>query len=208
MLTTTTFGLKKPQTTDARTALRTAISDNADTLETIFGRLAYSTIIATSETSASASFGLLTTPDRCQSVVVPAGAQVRIAYQALWKSFNNNAADAAIFIGANQLKIAKSATNPVVQQVSTTGSFFRPLHTQARGLMTDTGTVSSDTGVSVTTGQILGSLDAAGLELSSGAVTVFGLAAGTYDISVQFRVASAGPVTVKDRRLSVEVLPA
>lgn len=51
MLTTTRFGLNKPQTTDARSALRTALTTNADLLETALDLVTPTTVTALPTTS-------------------------------------------------------------------------------------------------------------------------------------------------------------
>lgn len=163
-------------------------------------------IIAATESRTNTAYGLLTTPDRVQ-VVLPADGLICVAYQATWQESVNAAARAAIFVGANQLKRAPSAAGggPVVQETaialsgSGTAGIDWPLWTQTPGLASlSSGTVvggaSSYTG-DVTTGQIVGT------DASAGQALIFA-AAGTYDVSVQFK-ASSGSVTAKNRKLWV-----
>lgn len=153
-------------------------------------------IIATSESRTSASYGLLSTPDRVQNVVLPTDGLIHIAYQALWKGPNTS--KAAIFLGSNQLKIASSGYAPqAAETAAATGSWWHPLvSAPGNGLVSTAGAdPGQDTGSNVTTGQLIGHFGAAG-----GIAAVFA-AAGTYDVSVQFK--SGGTVSVKERALRV-----
>lgn len=167
-------------------------------------------VIATSESRSNSSYGLLSTPDRVQNVVLPTDGWLQIGYHATWEESNAAAGEAAIFIGSNQLKIASStATAPIVQSAITNQAAAAKetvLSTHTGGLVSiDVGDLpgNPDYGGDVTTGQVLGvhtSTDSLG-----GPVIVFA-AAGTYTVSVQFK-ASTGSVTVKNRRLWVRALP-
>lgn len=75
MLTTTNLALKKPQTSDASTALRTSISDNADIIETLLGTRGVASI-ATSEQTSSTSPVTLTTVGPSVTLTIPANALV------------------------------------------------------------------------------------------------------------------------------------
>jgi len=150
-------------------------------------------IISATESRSNTAYGLLTTPDRVSGIVLPTDGLILVGYQATWQESVLGAAKAAIFVGANQLKQAQSASNaPVVQETTASGSSANldaPLATGASGLQPYVAT-SGYTG-DVTTGQILG----------QGMTRIFA-AAGTYDISVQFK-ASSGSVTAKNRKLWV-----
>jgi hypothetical protein len=137
-------------------------------------------------------------PDQVAGIVLPTNGLIRVAYQATWQESVTGAAKAAIFIGANQLKInASGGAAPVVQEVGigTPSPTDNPLSTYRVGLVSGGSAVAS--GANVTTGQVVG-----GPGLEGGECLIFA-AAGTYTISVQFK-AAAGTVTVKDRRLWVE----
>lgn len=155
-------------------------------------------IIATEETRTNVAYGLMTTPDRVQNVVLANDGLIFIAYHALWKESVNTAARAAIFIGANQLKMqGASGGAPIVQETgnAANAATYGTLHSYPFGVIGTGGAVAD--GSPVTTGQVLGSAAA----VYPNVVPVFA-AAGTYDISVQFN-SSSGDSTVKERKLWV-----
>lgn len=158
-------------------------------------------IISTEETTTSASYTLLTTPDRVSNVVLPTDGLIAIAFQGMWKETNNNTARAAIFIGATQMKgslantaapnVLEAAINSTVNNYASIGSF-------GGGLTTATNTTAY-TG-DVTTGQVVG-VNALTVAGTQGVCYVFA-AAGTYTVSVQYKT-SAGTASVKNRKLWV-----
>ena len=162
-------------------------------------------IIPTDQTTAATSYaiGNLATPDRVQNVVVPTDGLLFIAYRALLKAPTSFTARAAIFIGANQLKIpTASGGAPVVTEISQSGGStpeYSLIGTHAVGLTGFLGTTSDMT--DVTTGQALYTPNASG-SLGASSVCVVDVAAGTYDISVQYLVTS-GTLNVKERKLWV-----
>lgn len=141
-------------------------------------------VIATEQTRENTSFGTLGTADEVPGVVVPANSLVVISYSALWRSSVANAGRAALFIGANQ---AKSTNGSVQEGSSGEGATFKKLISGNGGLETQ----SNET--FVTTGEVAG----AGLWVRR-------LAAGTYNMSIQFK-STSGAVTAKERSLAVEV---
>lgn len=152
-------------------------------------------IIATSESRTNVAYGTLTTPDQVTSVVLPTDGLLLIGYQARWQNSVSGNGRAAIFIGANQLKVAQASGAPLVQEAqgpSGTGA-DTPLSSTGQGLIGLGGAGGST--ADVTTGQLV-SMSTAG-----GFCVVFA-AAGTYTVSVQFKSAS-GSVTVADRKLWV-----
>lgn len=164
-------------------------------------------IIATEESRTNVAYGLLTTPDRVQNIVMPTDGILRIGYHATWKESVDGAGRAAIFIGANQLKIANgSDAAPAVTNaeagISAGADTFKVLGTHARGLVSDGTTATIYTG-DVTTGQIVG-IARSTFAVGGGFCEIF-VAAGTYDISVQFK-SSSGSVTVKNRKLWVSTI--
>lgn len=196
----------------------------------VFGSLdktSGASIVAAEEARTNSSYGVLTTPDRVSSIVLPTGGLLAIWYQALWKQSVDGAARAAIFIGANQLKIGENDSAPRTQAA---GSFqadvYRNLHTAPFGLIDQQSLASVDAS-DVTTGQVVGSsplidlpwtveiggtlrLGGAGNGALAANVPFGGpcyvfAAAGTYDVSVQFK-ASSGSVTAKNRKLWVQAL--
>lgn len=167
------------------------------------------TVIATTEARTNTAYGTLTTPDQVTGIVLPTNGLLFVGYQATWQESVNNAARAAIFLGANQLQIASdNAAAPAVQEAAIAAggvSIDKPLRSTIGGLLCRPGTVTAYTG-DVTTGQVLGALAPAdgtptALLGYTGATTIFA-AAGTYTVSVQFK-ASSGSVTAKNRKLWV-----
>jgi hypothetical protein len=170
-------------------------------------------IIATEEARTDTAYGLLTTPDQVENVVMPTDGLIVVAYQALWKESVTGAARAAIFVGADQLKIAHNTATPATQAAARPSTAYANLHTWGGGLASID--PAADTS-QVTTGQVVGfhsqtpetsvNVEIDGSEVDgplfgAGPCYIFA-AAGTYDISVQFK-ASSGSVTAKERKLWV-----
>ena len=164
-------------------------------------------IIATEEARTNVAYGTLTTPDQVANLVLPTDGLIRVAYQAMWKESVNNTANAAIFFGANQIKIADATTaSPGVQEAANAkgADVYGPLYSAPLGLSPGISGVGADTTAytgDVTTGQLVGM---AGATPNGGVCVVFA-AAGTYTVSIQFR-ASSGTVTAKNRKLWVEAI--
>lgn len=180
-------------------------------------------IIATEESRVNAAFGYLPTPDRVQSVVLPTDGLIVVSYSAVWKHNQGGVApDAAIFLGANQLKCREHGGNLGNQAATAnytapgTAGIYNPLVSCPIGLMTvsdDSGAAPDDT----TTGQTVALAAILKASWTVGAATHYGVswngggpcyihaAAGTYDVGVQFRNQSAGDktITVKNRKLWV-----
>jgi hypothetical protein len=187
-------------------------------------------IIATEEARTNVAYGLLTTPDRVQNIVLPADGLIVVLYQAVWKQSVAGAARAALFIGATQLKVANWGASgeasaageqaAMMASPDTQVNSDRPLFTTPLGLASPAANTTAFGG-HVTTGQAIAGIgdgSAISMEVTRGGDGVQTLvlpntvgvgggcfvsaAAGTYDISVQFK-ASSGSVTVKDRKLWV-----
>lgn len=156
------------------------------------GRLYAPTIIATEQARENVAFGTLTTPDEVKSVVVPENGLVQVGYIAKAKSSISTNGRVAIFIGSNQLTIT---TSGLVQEVEL-GTEFANVGTAGPGLVGAAGTTAFKT-----TGQPL----AVSPTGSGGFCSIFGLPAGTYNVSVQFK-ATSGTVTAKERKLWVGVI--
>lgn len=176
-------------------------------------------IVATEESTTSTSYTTLTTPDRVSNIVMPTDGLIFVAYQAMWKStVAGMQSQAAIFLGANQLKAAVSAAAPTTQSAGFDASgggaagFYTNLHSSAVGLSSDDSRLSTSSTAPVTTGQVAGAGYASegdtrtdgeiALTASQSGICAIFAAAGTYDISVQFKTAS-GTVTAKERKLWV-----
>lgn len=164
-------------------------------------------IIATEESRSNTAYGLLATPDRVQNVVLPTDGLICVAFQGMWKSSASGLASAAIFIGSNQVKVASNdggSAAPIVAEESggtTPSNTYRPLYsTQSKGLTSTGATGAAYTG-DVTTGQLIGEYNNIDSTAPTGVAYIFA-AAGTYDVSIQFK-ASSGSVTAKERKLWV-----
>jgi hypothetical protein len=154
---------------------------------------------AESTTATSYAIGNLTTPDRVQNVVMPTDGLIAVWYQAIWQNTVASNARAAIFLGANQVKAGVGTGAPVAvdtsgpTDVNDDGGLFTNPGAGTGALLSTAGGAGAAT--EVTTGQAVGS----GL---GGPVYIFA-AAGTYDVSIQFKNSAAGTLTVKNRHLWV-----
>lgn len=180
-------------------------------------------IVGTSESRTNTAYGLLATPDKV-TVALPADGLIFVAYQATWQESVSGAGRAAICLnGTQQMVAAPAATagtsTAVTVAAATTGATAGTDHALASSSV---GLISASTGLAytgdVTTGQSVGLAPYSpsgtiGCELGT---SVFSLpagvgagghceifaAAGTYDVSIQFK-ASSGSVSAKNRRLWV-----
>ena len=128
---------------------------------------------------------------------MPTDGLIFVGYRAMWKESVSGAARAALFIGANQLYTRTSAGVLAVQETSNAAAgpdTYLPLGSFSGGIWGQSGNVAAAS--DVTTGHVVG-----GPGGNQGFVAIHA-AAGTYDISVQFK-ASSGSVTVKERKLWV-----
>lgn len=160
-------------------------------------------IIAGEHTRTNVAFGTLgatpgTDSDQVSAVVVPNGGLLRIRYlAALRGNTDPSTITAALFIGASQLREPSTDldTGSVVQVSTTVGGAGIP--------------ANQYTAVDMGRSSVLGVGDAAFAALPTTGLKVTPIdvlvAAGTYDISVQFK-SSAGSVSAKDRRLLVETI--
>lgn len=176
-------------------------------------------IIATSEARTNTAYGLMTTPDRVSGITLPTDGLIAVAYKATWQESVSAAGFAAIFLGANQLQALTSAGGNGLQCARTAAgapNIDRILTSSAVGLVT-AGQAAGNAAADVTTGQVAGLIgDTVGVTygigsfgvrsgddgLGAGGVVYIEAAAGTYDVSVQFK-STSGSVTVKNRRLRV-----
>lgn len=201
------------------------------------------TVIDTAESRLNNAYGLMTTPDRVQNVIVPTNGLLFVQYEALWKEALNGGGSAAIFIGANQLKVRDhegtvgkiGAQSAAHADVGSTTNFYAMLFTCSIGLATKAldSVGATEDPAPVTTGMAMGlsvshgvadpvtwriddvdrmarrSADGTGSALGGmygGICCIHNLAAGTYDVSIQFKNTAptgAPGVTVKNRRLRV-----
>lgn len=153
-------------------------------------------IIATQETTTSATYTTLTTPDQVSNVVLPTDGLIVVGFQAYAKTDVNASGRAAIFLGANQLK--GPGTVPAVVETpafSSGANDWSVVVSTSVGLTRDsTGSVTSP--AVVTTGMVLPP------PLLGGGLCSIWAAAGTYTVSVQWKT-SSGTLTAKERRLWV-----
>jgi hypothetical protein len=133
-------------------------------------------VIATSEARTNVAYGTLTTPDQVSSIVLPTDGVICVLFQATWQESVADTGRAAIFIGANQLKVASDIKTG--QAIGVTLTTVGNLNQEING----TNKTLADSQV-------------------GGPCSIFA-AAGTYVVSVQFK-SSSGSVTVKNRRLLV-----
>lgn len=154
--------------------------------------------IPAAEVRTNTAYGLMTTPDQVAGIVLPTDGLIVVAYQALFRSSVAGAGSAAIFVGANQLRVQDTPNRaPVGQAAVTSGTFYDPLATFGGGLVAGNAT-AGDHNSDVTTGQLVG----LNTTVAFGGLTAIFAAAGTYALSVQFK-ATSGSVTAKERRLWV-----
>lgn len=162
-------------------------------------------IIAATESTSSGTYTLLGTPDRVQSLVLPTDGLIAVVYQARWQASAATAGRAGLFVGSTVAKLALPGGSNVDVEVQTNANTAVdiPLVTVGGGLFTPA--TGGATGADATTGQVVGSWDPANSVMVGGPCYIFA-AAGTYDISVQFRTTS-GSVTAKNRKLWAWVVP-
>lgn len=157
-----------------------------------------SAIVGTEQSTSSTSYTSLTTPDTT-TVILSTNGLIHVLYQAQWKESVNNAARAAIFLGATQL-YSQGATggSPAVAETGCGGDanvYAALVSAPGLGLLS-AATAGVAVGDPVTTGQVVGTGTSGG-----GLCSIFA-AAGTYDLAVKFK-ASTGTVSAKNRKLWV-----
>lgn len=153
-----------------------------------------------STTATTYAYSNLATPDRITQIVLPTDGLIVVWYQAIWQNTVASNGRAAIFLSGVQLKIGQGTGVPIVSEVN------GPAETNDDAVLA---TVSAGLGsvggagaaTEVTTGQIV----AQGGSNLGGPLYIFA-AAGTYDISVQFKNNAAGTTTIKNRHLWVASL--
>jgi hypothetical protein len=162
-------------------------------------------IISAAETRTNVAFGLLTTPDRVQNVVLATDGLIEVWYQATWKD-TSNGGQVRIFLGTNEVKVATPLAPGLVgtsTPPTTATNKYRPLTSYAGGLISYGDATTSDYADDVTTGQIIGAFGDT-LPVVGGPCYIFA-SAGTYDVSIQFN-SGAGTLTVKNRKLWVRAV--
>ena len=169
-------------------------------------------IVATEQERTSAIFGVMTTPDEVE-VTLPENGLIGISYQATWRATKSRSGQAAVFLGANQLKVAALGKPETVEAVfGGEGNHWTTLASSPVGLVSGGNEGAVDYSGDVTTGQLVGVFPLisyavggvpyptiTGLAATGGPCYVFA-AAGTYKITVQYK-AEAGSIKVKNRKL-------
>ena len=156
---------------------------------------------ATSETTTSATYARLATPDFA-FMYVPANSLVHLFHQALIKiSVASGTQKLAWFVNGNQAKFSSSAGTgvPAVSEFSATlGTFFSHIVTgigaPSNAVWRETNVATADQ-TDVTTGTFPSD---AGTTTIGGYVPIFGLPAGWYLFEVKYQT-SANTLTVKNR---------
>jgi hypothetical protein len=184
--------MARPVSTDPVSALRAGITEHGAWGE---GK----SIIATAGARTNTAYGQLDNgPDIVEDVVIPDGALLFVAYQALVKS-SAAAGSAAIFVGSSQAKGTVEDGVPLVDipETNIAGAYWSELSTSPRGLISNASNTSDS---SFTSGepQIL----AVGSLASGGVCIIDPRQTGTFDVSIQFKAAS-GSVSAKERKLWV-----
>lgn len=182
--------------------------------------------IAAEETRENVAYGTMTTPDQIAGVEVEAGSAILVGYTALWQS-SKAKGRAAIFCGANQLKIVEDAglqpvTTAAVMGTEASGAILTTFPGGLVGSSNAASGIAVHEGVNTGTamGFYAGEAIPYGIEINAvvksfavkgaplgGFCIIHGLAAGTYTLSVQYK-SSEGNVKVKGRRLQVGVIGA
>jgi hypothetical protein len=165
-------------------------------------------IVPAAETRTNSAYGSMPTPDVVRGIEVPSDGLLFIAYRAQWRETVAGAARAAIFVGSSQLQNLLESSGYSAQEGRTNNSsanLWGLLVSHGVGL--NGNAISSPTPLAIpTTGASLGidqgPLGASTSRVYGGGVIAVEVAAGRYDVGVQFR-ATSGSVTAQDRALRV-----
>lgn len=180
-------------------------------------------IIAASESRTNTTYGTLPTPDKV-TVTLPTDGLIMVAFQATWQETVSGAGRAAIFVGANQLKsVIQRSGIPVTNAAATNGATAGrdlAIATWPGGLLSTGANLAPNYGGDVTTGQAVGVFydgisggglpafeadttvtSVGGAALAGGACSIFA-AAGTYDVTIQYK-STSGIVYARGRKLWV-----
>lgn len=151
-------------------------------------------VVATEESTASATFTTLTTADEIPGVVLPANGQIRVGWSGLVKTSGIGTGRIALFLGSGAVSNYLGTTE---YTLGLGGTQF--------GLIVTTPVVPPEGGGSG--GVFMRGVETNGPLATTGvsipAINIFA-AAGTYSVAVKFR-ATAGTITAKERKLWVEV---
>ena len=139
--------------------------------------------IAGAQSTASATFTTLTTPDQVTGVVLPANGLIAVAYDAIWSS-TTGTGQAQIYLGGTPV----SLPNAIMGGSASTN--YRLYVNGASGL----------------TGTAVGGYTGLGSGTPTGGFIWIPATAGTYTVSVQFEATGGGTITASSRHLWVQAL--
>lgn len=180
------------------------------------------TNIAATESRTNTAYGVLTTPDQINEIVLPTNGIIEVLCQSTWQESVAGAGRASLFLGALQLQgVSPDGGGAGVQAALTNTAIAnadRMLISSPIGLISEAKNAADPAAYTgdITTGQIIG-LAQGGTQAAAAWTTNLGTvvataamgmggpchifaAAGTYDISMQFK-SSSGSVTAKNRKL-------
>lgn len=169
-------------------------------------------IIPGTESRTTTSYQLMPTPDQVTSLVLPTDGLIVVLYHAEWQQTNADKGRAAIFLNSNQLKVpdAPGGFYGVTSAYIPTENDWNPLSSFPLGLAS--GNDNIDISGITTTGVAVGlsnnnskfTTDAGNQTIAHpGGPCYIWAAAGTYNVSVQYRVQGGGGDTVfaRNRKL-------
>lgn len=166
---------------------------------------------STAETTTSASYTTLTTPDRVEVNRLGTNGILWVLFKSQWKiSAASGTQAAAIFLDGTQLQYGRKNNTPAVAELAQTlvttyshmGTAVNSTATTAStGMSAALATTLSTADVSdVTTGQTFVAADTIGNHYTGAAIPIFGLPAGDYTVEIRYKT-SANTLTVRERRL-------
>lgn len=179
--------------------LQPGLADRIGVSSTAVARRGRSVIAASGSRTSTAYGALSNGPDVVPGIVLPTDGLIVVGFNAVWQNTASGAGRAAIFLNSAQLSNASpgagGADVPAEASGNTTASVDSALTSAPAGLAGFLAT-NNYTGP-VTTGEAM-----AGPASGNGGPCYIFAAAGTYDVSVQFR-ATSGTVSARSRKLWV-----
>jgi hypothetical protein len=168
-----------------------ALADDVDAQLGSHGK----SIVAAEESLVTGAYGLMPTPDHVAGIVVPTDGLLIVNFRALVKQTVTTTNYVAIFIGSNQAKLPVGTGAPAVMETTlgTDLNDYNWVYTSPSGGMAFLGGAGNAS--SVTTG------------MAAGQSVAFEVAAGTYDVSVQYKCTGLGVIFAKERKLRVWTKP-
>lgn len=161
---------------------------------------------ATEETTTSASYADLTSPDVVENIVLPDDGLIFLAYRSRIKCPGGGGVGyAAIHLNSTQIKIPASTDAALRNQEdgASTGYYY-PMTSEGYGLKTVLEIPGVDTADPSGTGTIIGGRYNTGSTYGHhGGLTIIEADAGTYDIGIKYKVTGGATFYVKSRKLWV-----